>query len=439
MAAAALSMAAPATALVASTNTSAIMGATISALPSCLAYRVTGVCFWLRCTIFGCSVKTSIRVSHYVPDVVVSTFNAPEQHPWADVGKPIAGVMTGLGSSFMGSLLDSSAGTAREDKEVVTFKSVDAIGNPVGALMGGNTNFEFPDTQELMRFPSQELPRIMQMWASAPADLAKGVMSGAAETMTSLTRELGALSSLPGQLGGALGSVQSLSPTTTTLPDGADSYTGGGSGGGGGGDEGGGQNSQPTDFSKMMDEMKKGVQAGGGGNSDYICPGGSGMLSIQYHSELDSTFWRGKIPLELLYPGSWIPGIGEVGNSLINTWGGGYPRTGELVQSHPRKASAVFAHRVGSIITRGAQPHIYKKLSEKGGGFRYFATMADPKWQAVHPLPEPGCITFGSNDSLGLGSWGDYKTSSNDGYVWNLWLRYECCKKAAEIFLFAVP
>ncbi len=305
--------------------------------------------------------------------------------------------------------------------------------------MGGNTNFEFPDTQELMRFPSQELPRIMQMWASAPADLAKGVMSGAAETMTSLTRELGALSSLPGQLGGALGSVQSLSPTTTTLPDGADSYTGGGSGGGGGGDEGGGQNSQPTDFSKMMDEMKKGVQAGGGGNSDYICPGGSGMLSIQYHSELDSTFWRGKIPLELLYPGSWIPGIGEVGNSLINTWGGGYPRTGELVQSHPRKASAVFAHRVGSIITRGAQPHIYKKLSEKGGGFRYFATMADPKWQAVHPLPEPGCITFGSNDSLGLGSWGDYKTSSNDGYVWNLWLRYECCKKAAEIFLFAVP
>jgi integrating conjugative element protein (TIGR03756 family) len=163
------------------------------------------------------------------------------------------------------------------------------------------------------------------------------------------------------------------------------------------------------------------------------------MLSLQYHSELDSTFWRGKIPLELLYPGSWVPGIGEVGNSLINTWGGEYPRMGELVQSHPRKASAVMAHRVGSIIRRGAQPHIYKKLYAKGGGFRYFAQMADPKWQAVHPIPEPGCITFGANDSLGVGSWGDYKTSGNNGYVWNLWHRYECCSKAAEIFLFAVP
>ena len=48
-------------------------------------------------------------------------------------------------------------------------------------------------------------------------------------------------------------------------------------------------------------------------------------------------------------------------------------------------------------------------------------------------------MTFGANDSLGVGSWGDYKTSSNNGYVWNLWHRYECCSKAAPIFLFAVP
>jgi integrating conjugative element protein (TIGR03756 family) len=432
---ASLSMTGPATAQIDSTNTSAIMSATISALPSCLAYRVTGVCFWLRCTIFGCSVKTSIRVSHYVPDVVVSTFNAPEQHPWADVGKPIAGVMTGLGSSLMGSLLDASADTAREDKEVLTFKSADAIGNPIGALMGGNTNFEYPDTQELMKFASQELPRIMQMWASVPRDMANGVLEGARATAMNPSSMLGELGNLPGQVSGMFSSMQSLgSSSASTLPDGADAGAGGG-----GGDAGGGS-AQSTDFSRMMDEMKSGVSAGGGGNSDYICPGGSGMLSIHYHTELDATFWRGTIPLELLYPGSWVPGVGEVGNSLINTWGGGFPRMGELVQSHPRKASAVYAHRVGSIITRGAQPHIYKKLSPKGtGGFRYFATMADPKWQAVHPLPEPGCITFGSNDSLGAGSWGDYKASSNHGYVWNLWLRYECCKKAAEIFLFAVP
>lgn len=426
---------APASAQVGTTNTAAIMASTIAALPSCLAYRVTGMCFWLRCTPFGCSVKTSVKVSHYVPDVVVSTFGAPEQHPWADVGKPIAGTMTGLGSSFMGLKLDSSADTARETKEVVTFKSVDAIGNPVGAIMGGNTNFEYPDTEELMKFPSQEVPRIMQMWASVPRDLANGVLEGARATAMNPSAMLGELGNLPGQLSGMMSSLQNLgSSSSSTLPEGADTYGQDSSGG-----EGGGENNQSTPYSEMMESMQSGLSAGGAGTSDYLCPGGSGMLSIQYHSELDSLFWRGKIPLELLYPGSWVPGIGEVGNSLINTWGGGYPRMGELVQSHPRKAAAVYAHRVGSIIRQGAQPHIYKKLSPKGGNYRYFATMADPRWQPVHPVSEPTCMTFGANDSLALGSWGDYKTSGNYGYVWNLWLRYECCRKAAEIFLFSVP
>ena len=407
----------PARAQFGTTNTGAIMSATIAGLPSCLAYRVTGVCFWLRCTIFGCSVKTSIKVSHYVPDVVVSTYNASEQHPWADVGVPVAVAMTGLGSSLMGSLLDSSAGTSREDKEVVTFKSTDALGNPVGALMGGNTMFEFPDTQELMQFPAVELPRIMQMWASVPVDLANGMIEGARATAMNPSTLLGELGNLPGQISGMFDSLSSFGSMSSTMPEGADSYGGGGGGSGGEGQDGGGANSTP--FSQMMDSMNSGLAAGGAGTSQYLCPGGSGMLSIQYHSELDSLFWRGKIPLELLYPGSWIPGIGEVGNSLINTWGGGYPRMGELVQSHPRKASAVLAHRTGSIIRQQAQPHIYKRLRAKGGNYRYFATMADPKWQAVHPLPEPTCMTFGANDALSIGSWGDYKTSGNDGYVWN--------------------
>lgn len=447
-AAASMLIAGPAAAQLATTNTAAIMGATVAAIPSCLAYRVTGVCFWLRCTPFGCSVKTSIKVSHYMPDVVVSTYGAPEQHPWADVGVPVAGIMTGLGSSFMGSLLDSSADTAREAQEVATFKSADAFGNPVGAFMGGVTTWEYPDAQELMNFPSQELPRIVQMWASVPRDLANGVLEGARATAMNPQQLLGELGNIPGQLSGMMDSISNLgSSITSTTGDMGGGGSGGGSndgcgttgegsgcagaGGGTGGSTGGGQS--------WSDMINSAMTAGGRGLSEYICPGGSGMLSLQYHSELDSLFWRGKIPLELLYPGSWIPGIGEVGHSLINTWGGEYPRMGELVQSHPRKASAVMAHRVGSIIRRGAQPHIYKKLYAKGGGFRYFAQMADPMWQAVHPIPEPGCMTFGANDSLGVGSWGDYKTSGNYGYVWNLWHRYECCSRAAEIFLFAVP
>lgn len=438
----------PAMAQLSNTNTAAIMGATVSAIPSCLAYRVTGVCFWLKCTIFGCSVKTSIKVSHYIPDLVVSTYGAPEQHPWADVGVPVAGIMTGVGSSFMGSLLDSSGDTAREAQEIATFKSADAFGNPVGAFMGGVTTWEYPDAQELMNFPSQELPRIMQMWASVPVNLANGVLEGARATAMNPSAMLGELANIPGMLSGAMDSISSLGGMLSSATGDMGGGTGSGTGDGGGttGESGsetggstGGGSSGGTGNQSWSDMINSAMSAGGRGLSEYICPGGSGMMSLQYHSELDSPFWRGKIPLELLYPGSWVPGIDEVGNSLINTWGGEYPRMGELVQSHPRKASAVMANRVGSIVRRGAQPHIYKKLYAKGGNYRYFAQMADPKWQAVHPIPEPGCMTFGASDSLGVGSWGDYKTSSNNGYVWNLWHRYECCSKAAPIFLFAVP
>ncbi|VTQ34201.1 integrating conjugative element protein [Pseudomonas aeruginosa] len=46
------------------TSTFALDTATIvsSALsPDCLEYRVVGICYWLYCTPFGCSVRTSVQ------------------------------------------------------------------------------------------------------------------------------------------------------------------------------------------------------------------------------------------------------------------------------------------------------------------------------------------------------------------------------------------
>ena len=56
------------------TATPAILATTVAGFPSCIAWRPTGVCFFLHCTIFGCSIRTSIKVSHYVPDAIVSTY-----------------------------------------------------------------------------------------------------------------------------------------------------------------------------------------------------------------------------------------------------------------------------------------------------------------------------------------------------------------------------
>lgn len=435
-------------------NTMAIAAATVQGLPSCLAYQVTGVCFFLKCYLFYCEIETSIRVQHYVPDVVVSTYNSPAQHPWTDLGKPVANTMDKAGSSLMGSSLDSQATTARESKEVVTMKSADAIGNPIGAVMGGNWTWEYPDTNELQAFPSRELPKIQQQWAQVPSDLSNGVLEGARSQAFNPGQMLNQISALPGQYSSMFSGVSGLGSFGASNPmtSGGTSTTSTTETSSSGVSVGPSSGSQPTSYSQILDQMYQALGSqstssssgnsnnGNAGLTAYLCPGGSGMLSIQYDSDLDALFWRGKVPLELLYPGSWVPGVGEVGHGLVNTWGGTYPRTGELVQSHPVKSSAVLAQRVASIIRQEAQPHIYKKLYAKGESkYVYFKRGDEPRWQAVHPVASSDCITFGDNDSLSVGSYGDAKTSDNEGYIWNLWQRYECCERKTPIFLFAVP
>lgn len=51
---------------------------------SCHNYCVLGACVWLRCTPFGCSVRTSLRVSHNNPDVVVSVYDEPGANPFVE-------------------------------------------------------------------------------------------------------------------------------------------------------------------------------------------------------------------------------------------------------------------------------------------------------------------------------------------------------------------
>ncbi|HUF10260.1 MAG TPA: TIGR03756 family integrating conjugative element protein [Rhodothermales bacterium] len=106
-------------------DTATITGAALS--PDCLAYRVHGICFWLLCTITGCSVETSVKVSHYVPDAVVSSYSNTGENPWIEV-------------RFMSppnpTALAGGDGTTNEDHEnnLAKFKNADVIGHPAGIL-----------------------------------------------------------------------------------------------------------------------------------------------------------------------------------------------------------------------------------------------------------------------------------------------------------------
>jgi integrating conjugative element protein (TIGR03756 family) len=105
-------------------NTVAIVSSALS--PDCLSYRVVGICYWLYCDTFGCSVRTSAKVRHYVPDAVVSSYSDTGMNPWTEV-------------SFMSTPNPTAQaggdGTTNQDHEnnLAKFKNADVIGHPAGA------------------------------------------------------------------------------------------------------------------------------------------------------------------------------------------------------------------------------------------------------------------------------------------------------------------
>lgn len=102
-------------------NTVSISTTTLS--PDCLEYRIVGICYWLTCSSFGCKVKTSVKVKHYIPDAVVTSYVSTGNSPWTEtsiIGTPIPGAQSG---SYV------TTNQANENS-VAKFNNVDVIGHP---------------------------------------------------------------------------------------------------------------------------------------------------------------------------------------------------------------------------------------------------------------------------------------------------------------------
>jgi integrating conjugative element protein (TIGR03756 family) len=104
-------------------DTETIVSSTAST--DCLEYRVVGMCFWLYCTYGGCSVRTSVKVRHYIPDAVVSSYANTGENPWEDVREM---------SQPDGEAQGGGDGTTNHDNEnnLARFKNADVIGHPGG-------------------------------------------------------------------------------------------------------------------------------------------------------------------------------------------------------------------------------------------------------------------------------------------------------------------
>ncbi|MYD81418.1 MAG: TIGR03756 family integrating conjugative element protein [Gammaproteobacteria bacterium] len=173
--------------------------------------------------------------------------------------------------------------------------------------------------------------------------------------------------------------------------------------------------------------------------ANYICDSVTRPLVPYYLSLLDLLAWRNPIT-ENLNRASLVPGLREVGNWPVNTWGSVYPRSGWVQQSSPPKAAAVIAQRTADIVINGGQLRVRKQL--RGGRVNLWPpyrirenNASTAKWQMLHPVKQKDCTVFGKNDLAGIADWGGGKVDSKNTYMWSLWRPYKCCPRRGQVFL----
>jgi len=128
-----------------SITTPEIVAKTTAAAFTCMRWMPIGTCFWLRCSLTGCSVRTSLKVGHYNPDLVVSSYNELGANPWTEIRKTLGLAQKTAANGLLGSLLPvpiDSAGNRTEgssdnrDHKNMIFREADAIGHPLSSLSG---------------------------------------------------------------------------------------------------------------------------------------------------------------------------------------------------------------------------------------------------------------------------------------------------------------
>ena len=101
--------------------------------PDCIDWKIDGICFWLRCGLFGCRVVTSARVSHRLPDLVIQSYIEPGSPPWLDgpqFTRSKSRSVSNLGSGITG------ATNRNQFSHTLNYFEVDIVGNPIADLFG---------------------------------------------------------------------------------------------------------------------------------------------------------------------------------------------------------------------------------------------------------------------------------------------------------------
>jgi len=110
-------------------NSASIMENSLSF--SCIDWKPTGVCFWLKCTLVSCSVETSLKVRHFNPDAIVQVYQNPGDVPWDEMS-----FISELAGSSQSGSTPANAGQQEKNQKnkkpssKVISRHVDVIGSP---------------------------------------------------------------------------------------------------------------------------------------------------------------------------------------------------------------------------------------------------------------------------------------------------------------------
>lgn len=109
--------------------------------PSCLNYCITGICVWLRCSVYECSIETSLKVSHFNPDFVVSVFDEGGDNPWTEAQSMYGSIEQSVSRSLTGTFHDAEAGGGHQTEgghagidQSLRFKEATVIGHPLSSF-----------------------------------------------------------------------------------------------------------------------------------------------------------------------------------------------------------------------------------------------------------------------------------------------------------------
>lgn len=142
-------------------STADIVAHTSTAALSCVRWMPVGMCLWLRCSYYECSVETSLKVGHFQPDAVVSSYNELGVNPWTDIGSLLGAAQQSAANSALGSLQsvpvesagNRTEGTSGRDHRNLIFRETDVIGHPVGLLSGMVSGSYWCETETTAFYP----------------------------------------------------------------------------------------------------------------------------------------------------------------------------------------------------------------------------------------------------------------------------------------------